>query len=84
MVKKTKKFDQEKRVWSTRFAHFWLVPQRRHGVPLALAGRYKPPTGFCHKLYDVAVEPQSRALHLLGTGHFIHSRKQTVEFVKYS
>ena len=26
MVKETKKFDQERRVQSTRFAHFWLVP----------------------------------------------------------
>ena len=30
MVKETKKFDREKRVLSTHFAHFWSVLQRRH------------------------------------------------------
>ena len=52
MVKETEKFDQEKRVWSTCFAHFWLVPEGDIGCLLALAGWYKPPTGFCHKLYE--------------------------------
>ena len=28
MVKETKKFDGERRVQSTRFAHFWSVPKR--------------------------------------------------------
>ena len=31
------------------------------GCLLALAGWHKPPTGFCHKPYEVTVEPQSRA-----------------------
>ena len=62
MVKETKKFDQERRVWSARFAHFWLVPEGDIGCLLALAGWYKPPTGFCHKLYEITVEPQSRVL----------------------
>ena len=30
------------------------------------------------------MEPQSRAPHLLHTGHFIYSHKHTVDFVKYS
>ena len=84
MVKGTKKFDQERRVWSTRFAHFWLVPEEDIGCLLALAGGYKPPTGFCHKPYEVTTEPQSRAPHLLRAGRFIHSHKHTIELVKYS
>ena len=84
MVKETEKFDQERRVQSTRFSHFWLVPKADVGCLLALAGQYNPPTGFCHKLYEVTAEPQSRAPHLLCTGHVIHSHKHTVELVKYS
>ena len=84
MVKETKKFDQERRVQSTLFAHFWLVPEGDVGCLLALAGRYKPPTGFCQKPYEITVEPQSRALHLLRAGCFIHSHKHTGELVKYS
>ena len=84
MVKETERFDQERRVWSTRFAHFWSVPKGVIGCLLALACRYKPPTGFCHKLYEITVEPQSRALHLLRAGHVIHSHKHTVELVKHS
>ena len=84
MVKETEKFDQERRVRSTRFAHFWLVPEGDVGCLLALAGRYKPLTGFCHKPYETTVEPQSRAPHLLCTGRFIHSHKHIVELVKYS
>ena len=52
------------------------------GCLLALAGRYKPPTGFCHKPYEITVEPQSRAPHLLRAGHVIHSHKHTIELVK--
>ena len=84
MVKETEKFDRERRVRSTRFAHFWSVPEGDIGCLLALAGWYKPPTGFCHKLYEVTTESQSRAPHLLHTGHFIHSHKHSVELVKYS
>ena len=84
MVKETKKLDQETRVWSTHFAHFWLVPEGDVGCLLALAGQYKPPTGFCHKPYEVTVEQQSRAPHLLSAGRVIHSHKHTVELVKYS
>ena len=62
MVKETEKFDQERRVQSTCFAHFWSVSKGNIGCLLALAGRYKPPKGFCHKLYEVTVEPQSRVL----------------------
>ena len=61
MVKETEKFDQERRVRSTRFAHFWSVPEGDIGCLLALAGRYNVPTGFCHKPYEITVEPQSRA-----------------------
>ena len=84
MVKETKKFDRERRVRSTRFAHFWSVPKGDIGCLLALAGRYKPRTDFCHKLYEVTTEPQSRAPHLLHAGRFIHSSKHTIELAKYS
>ena len=83
MVKETEKFDRESRVQSTRFAHFWLVPGHI-GCLLALAGWYNPLTGFCHKLYEITVEPQSRAPYLLHVGHAIHSHKHTVELVKHS
>ena len=42
MVKETEKFDRERRVRSTRFAHFWSVPEGDIGCLLALAGRYNP------------------------------------------
>ena len=84
MVKKTKKFDRERRVRSTCFAHFWSVPEGDIGCLLALAGQYKPPTGFCHKPYEITVELQSRAPYLLHAGHVIHSHKHTVELVKHS
>ena len=84
MVKETKKFDGERRVWSTRFAHFWSVPKGDMGCLLALAGRYKLLTGFCHKPYEITVELQSRASHLLRAGRFIHSHKHTVELVRYN
>ena len=83
MVKEIRKFDQERRVRSTRFAHFWLLPEEDFGCLLALADWYNPPTGFCHKPYEVTAEPQSRAPHLLLTGRVIHSHKYTVELVKY-
>ena len=63
MVKETEKFNREKRVRSTYFAHFWSVPEGDIGCLLALAGQYKPATGFCHKPYEITVEPQSRAPH---------------------
>ena len=84
MVKETEKFDQERRVRSTRFAHFWLVPKGNIGCLLALAGWYKPPTGFCNKQEEITVEPQSRAPHLLLAGRFIPSQNHTVDLVKYS
>ena len=84
MVKETEKFDQERRVRSTCFAHFQLVPKGDVGCLLALAGQYKSPTGFCRKLYEVTTEPQSRAPHLLHAGRFIHSPKHTIELAKYS
>ena len=84
MVKETEKFDRERRVRSTFFAHFWSVPKRNIGHLLALAGRYKPPTSFCHKPYEITMEPQSRAPYFLHTGRVIHSHKHTVELVKYS
>ena len=83
MVKETKKFDQERRVRSTGFAHFWSVPKGVIGCLLALACRYKPPTGFCHKSYEITVKPQSKPPYLLHTAHDIHSHKHTVELVKY-
>ena len=76
MVKETEKFDRERRVQSICFAHFWSVTEGDVGCLLALAGRYKPLTGFCHKLYEVAAEPQIRAPHLLGAGCFIHAFTQ--------
>ena len=84
MVKETEKFDREKKVQSISFAHFWLVPKGDVGCLLELAGRYKPPTGFCHKPYEVTVETQNRAPHLRRTGHVIHSHKHTVALVKHS
>ena len=84
MVKETEKFDQERRVRSTLFTHFWLVPEGDIGCLLALAGRYKPVTGFCHKLYEVTMEVQSWAPYLLRSGHVIHSHRHTVELLKYS
>ena len=84
MVKEIGKFDRERRVQSTRFAHFWSVPEGDIGCLLALAGRYNPLTGFCHKPYEITVEPQSRAPYLLHAGHVNHSHKHTVELVKHS
>ena len=84
MVKEIEKLDQERRVRSTRFAHFWSVPKGVIGCLLALAGRYNPLTGFCHKLYEITVEPQSKAPHLLSAGHVIHSQEHTIELVKHS
>ena len=43
-----------------------------------------PRQSFFHKPYEVTVEPQSRAPHLLCARHVIHSHKHTVELVKYS
>ena len=83
MVKETEKFDRE-RVRSTCFAHFWSVPKGDIECLLASAGRYKSLTGFCHKLYEITVEPQSRAPHLLRAEHAIYSHKHTVELVKNS
>ena len=84
MVKERERFDRERRVRSTCFAHFWSVPKGDTGCLLALAGQYKPPTGFCHKSYEITVEPQSRAPYLLHAEHVIHSHKHTVELVKHS
>ena len=84
MVRETEKFDQERRVWSTRFAHFWSVLEGDIGYLLALAGQYKPPTGFCHEPYEITVEPHSRAPHLLRSRHVIHSHKHTIELLKHS
>ena len=84
MVKETEKFDRERRVRSTRFAHFWSVPEGDIECLLALAGQYNAPTGFCHKPYEITVEPQSRAPHLLHIGHVIHSHKHIVALVKHS
>ena len=84
MVKETEKFDRERRVQSTRFAHFWSVPEGDIGCLLALAGWCNAPTGFCHKPYEITVEPQSRAPYLLHAGHVIHLHKHTVELVKHS
>ena len=78
------KFDQKRRVRSTRFAHFWSVSEGDIGCLLTLAGQYKPLTDFCHKPYEITVEPQSKAPHLLRAGHVIHSHKHTVELVKHS
>ena len=78
MVKETKNFDRERRVQSTCFAHFWLAPEGDAACLSALAFRYKPATDFCHKLYEVTVEPQIRAAHLRHSACFIHSHKHTV------
>ena len=82
MVKETEKF--EKGEFGPHTAHFWSVPKGDIGCLLALACRYKPPTGFCHKPYEITVEPQSRAPYLLHAGHAIHSHKHPVELVKHS
>ena len=84
MVKETKKFDRERRVRSTHFAHFWSVPKGDMWCLSTLTGQYKLPTGFCHKLYETTVDPQSRAPHFLLVGCFIHSHKHTIELVEYT
>ena len=84
MVRETEKFDRERRVWFTRFAHFWSVPEGDIGCLLALAGQYKPLTVFCHELYEITVEPQSMTPHLLLARHVIHSHKHTVKLVRCS
>ena len=84
MVKETEKLDQERRVRSTCFAHFWSVPEGDIGCLLALADRCNAPTGFCHKPYEITVEPQSRAPYLLHAEPAIHSHKHTEELVKHS
>ena len=57
-------------IWATREVH-WQV-----GI--------NPWQGFCHRLYEVTMEPQSKASHLLHTGRAIHWHKHTVDLVKYS
>ena len=77
MVKETEKFEKGE-----------FGP---HALPIS--GRFQKETlgaswhwqvGFCHKLYEITMEPQSRAPYLLHTGHAIHSHKHTVELVKHS
>ena len=75
MIKQTEKFDQERRVWSTHFAHFWLVPEGDIGYLLVLAGQYKPPTGFSHKPYEVTVEMPEQGSSLASHRMF-HSSTQ--------
>ena len=84
MVRETEKFDRERRVRSTRFAHFWSVLEGDIGCLLALTGQYNTPTGFYHKPYEITVEPQSRAPYLLHAEPAIHSHKHTEELVKHS
>ena len=76
MVKETEKFDRERRVRSTHFAHFWSVPEGDIECLLALAGLYNAPTGFCHKPYEITVEPQSRACHSFTQAHGRVSKTQ--------
>ena len=76
MVKETGKFDWERRVRSTCLANYWSVPKGDTGCLLALAGWYKPLTGFCHKPDEITVEPQSRAPHLLHSHRACHSFTQ--------
>ena len=57
---------------------------RQAGCLLGLSGRHNSPTGFCHKPYEVTMEPQSRAPLLFHAGCVIHSQKHTVELAKYS
>ena len=83
MVKERERFDRERRVRSTCFAHFWSVPKGVTGCLSALAGRYKSMAGFFHKSYEITVELQSRAPYLLHAGHVIYSHKHTVELVKH-
>ena len=76
MVKETEKFDRERRVQSTCLANYWSVPKGDTRCLLALAGWYKPLTGFCHKPDEITVEPQSRAPHLLHSHRACHSFTQ--------
>ena len=66
--------------------HTWSIsghsPGGDIGYLLTLSDWYNPLTGFLP--YEVTVEPQSRAPHLLCARHVIHSHKHTVELVKYS
>ena len=84
MVKETEKLTEKGEFSPHALLVSPSVPEGDIGCLLALAGWYKPPTGFCHKPYEVATEPQSRAPHLLLAGRFIHSHKHTEELVKYS
>ena len=84
MIKETEKFHRERRVRSTCFVNFWSVPEGDIECLLALAGRYKPLTGFCQKPYEITVGPQIRAPYLLSAGHVIHSHEHTIELVKHS
>ena len=69
-----KKFDQERRVQSICFAHFWSVLEGDIGHLLALAGWYKPLTAFCHKLYEVTVDHRAGLLTCSTQGiSFIHA-----------
>ena len=83
MVKETKNLTEKGEFGPHALLSFWSVAEGDIGYLLALMFRYKLSTVFCHKPYDVATEPQSRAPLLLHTGHFIHSHNHTLELVEW-
>ena len=74
----------KKEEFSPHVFPFLVGPRREVGCLLAFADWCKPLTGFCHKLNEITVEPESRVPHLLLSGCLIHSHKHTTELVKYS
>ena len=79
--KRPGKADWERKVHSTCFAHFWLLPSQDLCCLLALTDPYKPltmlPFGGCLQSLWGPVKPQSRAHHLLPLCKVCHSFTQT-------
>ena len=64
--------------------HYRQVPHHLNLQEIYWQVGINPWQGFCHKLYEVTMEPRSKAPHLLRTGRVIHWHKHTIELVKYS
>ena len=86
MVKETEKFVQERRVRSTHVAYLWSVPEGDIGCLFALAGRYVGINPQQVSAISRMRLPWNRRAGLLTSScrRLIHSRKHTVELVKYS
>ena len=77
MVKETGKFDQERRVWSTRFAHFWLGASWHWQVGI---NRQQV---SATAIYGHRGSPEQGSACFAQGMSFIHTGTP-VEFVKYS